>query len=155
MRYFCTDCSYIYDEALGEQELSVEPGTKMDDMSDFYCPNCEADADMFQPIVEELLYAEDPDNLTSIEKEHIPHIIHIDEKEVEISVGLEIHPMEEEHLITTVSLHDEYGDMLEEHFFEVDEDPIYVFHTEDLDSFEIRACCNQHWVWSTWIIENN
>lgn len=154
MRYFCTDCSYIYDEALGEPELDLNPGTRVEDTPDIYCPNCEAESDMFQPIIEEVIYSEDPKNLSNIEKEHIPHILHMDEKEIEISVWVEVHPMEDEHRITTIGLYDEYGEMVEEHFFEMDEDPVFVFHTEDLDFFEVRATCNQHWVWSTWVIEN-
>lgn len=132
----------------------MEPGTKIDDLSGFYCPNCEADGDMFQPIVEEVLYADTPGFLSGPEKEHIPHIIHMDEKEVEVCVGEDVHPMGDDHRITTIELYDEYGELLQEHFFEVDEDPVYVFHTEDLDEFEIRSCCTQHGVWSTGIIKN-
>lgn len=154
MRYFCIDCSYVYDEAIWEVDLWVDSGTKIDDLSGFYCPNCEAGSDMFQPIIEEVLYAENPDQLSGPEKEHIPHILHMDAREIEVSAGEDIHATWEDHRVTTMSLHDEYGDMVEEHFFEIDEDPVYVFHTEDLDSFEIRTTCNQHGVWSTWIIEN-
>gem|GEM_PF-4741835 len=62
--------------------------------------------------------------------------------------------MQEDHRIASVALYDEHGDMIEEHLFEVDEDPIYAFSVEDLDSFELRAYCNEHGVWSTGIIEN-
>jgi len=154
MRYFCTDCSYIYDEAIGDPEMSIEAGGKLEDMSEFYCSNCEAGSDMFQPIVEEILYAENPWYISGPEKEHIAHIMHIDEKEVEVCVWEDMHPSGEDHRITTIGLYDEYGDMIEEHFFEVDEDPVYVFHTEDLDEFEIRTTCIQHGTWSTGMIEN-
>ncbi len=154
MRYFCTDCSHIYDEAIGDPEMDFDAGVKIDELTEFYCPNCEASADMFQPIVEEVLYAEDPEYLSWAEREHIPHILHRDDKEVEFSIGQEVHVMWDDHRITTAVLYDEYGDVVEEHFFSVDEDPIHVFHIEDLDSFEIQASCNQHGVWSTGMIEN-
>ena len=92
MRYFCTDCSYIYDESLGENDSLVDSGTKLEDIPDFCCPDCEAQIDMFQPIVEEVLYAENSQNLSPMEKEHIPHILHIDAREVEVSAGEDIHP---------------------------------------------------------------
>ena len=60
--------------------------------------------------------------------------------------------MEQEHRITTISLYDESGDLIEEYFFQVDEDPIHVLDIEGLDMFEIRIHCNQHGVWSTGII---
>lgn len=155
MRYFCIDCSHIFDEALWERELSIEPWTKFDDLDWFYCPNCEADESMFQPIEEEILYAEDSDNLSVLESQHIPHILHFDEKEVELSVGEDVHPSDEEHRILAIWLYDEDGELVEEHFFKTDEEPLYAFDVEDLDSFEIRAACNQHGVWSTGIIEKD
>jgi len=131
-----------------------EAGRKLDDLEEFYCPNCEAGSDVFQPIVEEILYAENPWHVSGPEREHIPSIIHMDDKEVEVCTGIDMHPSGEDHRITTMWIHDEYGEIVEEHFFEVDEDPVYVFDIEDLDEFEIRATCNQHGTWSTWIIEN-
>ena len=41
MRYICDVCGYIYDEALGDKENGIEPGTKFSDLPDDYvCPLC-------------------------------------------------------------------------------------------------------------------
>ena len=154
MRYFCTDCSYIFDEANGEKDLWVEPWIKFEEMLDFYCPNCEAESDMFQPIVEEILYADDSKNLQWLERTHIPHILYMDEKEIEVSIGEEYHPMDEEHRIAILWLYDEDEELIEEYFFSVDEEPVYSFDIWGLANFEIRAYCNEHGVWSTGVIKN-
>lgn len=41
MKYVCTVCGYIYDEAEGYPEGGIEPGTKWADVpEDFQCPLC-------------------------------------------------------------------------------------------------------------------
>jgi rubredoxin len=45
MKYECY-CGYVYDEAIGEPDAGVEPGTKWDDVpDDFECPVCSAGKD--------------------------------------------------------------------------------------------------------------
>lgn len=40
-KYICTVCGYIYDEALGDPDNGVAPGTKFEDISDdWVCPLC-------------------------------------------------------------------------------------------------------------------
>ena len=40
MKYECA-CGYVYDEAAGDQEMGIEPGTKWDELpDDFACPVC-------------------------------------------------------------------------------------------------------------------
>jgi len=109
---------------------------------------------MFEPIQEEILYAEFPDYKNEIEKEHIPHITHNDGHEIEITVGEELHGMEEDHRITSLELYDEYGDRIDEIFFDERQDPVHVFDISDLDFFEVRSICNVHGVWSTGLLEN-
>jgi rubredoxin len=47
MKYGCV-CGYIYDEAAGEPENGIDPGTKWDDLSDDYvCPVCGIGKDGF------------------------------------------------------------------------------------------------------------
>jgi len=48
MKYECNLCGYIYDEAEGDPDNGIAPGTKWDDLSaDFECPLCSADKDEF------------------------------------------------------------------------------------------------------------
>jgi rubredoxin len=40
MKYECV-CGYVYDEAAGDPENGIEPGTKWDELpDDFACPVC-------------------------------------------------------------------------------------------------------------------
>lgn len=41
MKYVCTVCGYIYDEAAGDPDNGIEAGTKWDALpDDFVCPLC-------------------------------------------------------------------------------------------------------------------
>ena len=53
-KYVCALCGYVYDEAIGEPELGIKPGTKFEDLpSDFHCPRCGADKAEFYKKEEE------------------------------------------------------------------------------------------------------
>jgi rubredoxin len=42
-KYQCFFCGYIYDEAAGEPDEGIAPGTKWEDIPDgWYCPSCGA-----------------------------------------------------------------------------------------------------------------
>ncbi len=48
-RYVCTACGYVYDEAQGDPESNIAPGTKWEDVPDDYvCPLCGVGKDMFE-----------------------------------------------------------------------------------------------------------
>lgn len=48
MSYVCDVCGWEYDEALGDEELGIAPGTKWEDISeDFECPLCRAGKHLF------------------------------------------------------------------------------------------------------------
>jgi len=48
MIYVCDVCGYEYDEAAGEPDSGVEPGTKWEDVPEnFECPLCGAGKDAF------------------------------------------------------------------------------------------------------------
>ena len=41
MKYVCNVCGYVYDEAAGDPNNGIAPGTKWDDLpADFVCPLC-------------------------------------------------------------------------------------------------------------------
>ncbi|MCI8442723.1 MAG: rubredoxin [Provencibacterium sp.] len=49
MKYVCTVCGYIYDEAKGSPENGIAAGTKWEDVpEDFVCPMCGVDKSMFE-----------------------------------------------------------------------------------------------------------
>ncbi|MDD2870509.1 MAG: desulfoferrodoxin family protein [Candidatus Gracilibacteria bacterium] len=140
MKYLCTNCNYIYDTAFGDDEEEVNIGQELD-----MCPVCE-EYDTFHGIEEEVNYIDDNSRLESIEIEHFPEVI-IEGDKLVVSVGNEIHPMGEDHRIASVSLYDEYGDLIEEKYLELEEEPRVVFDFDDLDEYEIRVKCSQHGVW--------
>ena len=41
MKYICDVCDWIYDEAKGDPDNGIAPGTKFEDLpDDFVCPLC-------------------------------------------------------------------------------------------------------------------
>ena len=51
MKYVCSICGYEYDEALGDPDHGIAPGTKWEDLpDDFTCPLCAHPAEDFEPI---------------------------------------------------------------------------------------------------------
>lgn len=50
-KYECTACGYIYDEALGDPDSGIAPGTKWEDVpEDWVCPVCGVGKDSFEEI---------------------------------------------------------------------------------------------------------
>jgi len=157
MKYTCTECRYIYDEAFGDIAENIEAGKSLYDIWEtFSCPGCWSSVDSFQEIQEEVLKADNPDSLSMIESEHIPIIHHLENKPgmIEVLIWNPPHSMFPEHYIGSITLHDEDGDMIEEKTLSPDDDPVVKFDISDLDTFTVRAKCNQHGIWSTHTIEN-
>ncbi len=49
MKYICQICGYEYDEAKGDPDSGVAPGTKWEDVpEDYVCPLCGAGKDSFE-----------------------------------------------------------------------------------------------------------
>ncbi len=48
-KYVCETCGWVYDEALGDPDNGIAPGTKFEDLpDDFECPLCSAGKDAFK-----------------------------------------------------------------------------------------------------------
>lgn len=48
MKYVCTVCGYVYDEAVGDPDNGIAAGTKWEDVpEDYLCPLCGVGKDMF------------------------------------------------------------------------------------------------------------
>ena len=48
MKYVCSICGYVYDEAAGDPDNGIAPGTKFADLpDDDVCPLCGAGKDQF------------------------------------------------------------------------------------------------------------
>lgn len=48
MKYVCSVCGYVYDEAVGEPDAGIAPGTAWADVpDDFVCPVCGVGKDSF------------------------------------------------------------------------------------------------------------
>ena len=47
-KYVCDVCGYVYDEAAGDPDYGIAPGTRWEDLpEDFLCPLCGVGKDMF------------------------------------------------------------------------------------------------------------
>ncbi|BBL70553.1 rubredoxin [Methylogaea oryzae] len=47
-KYVCAACQYVYDEAVGDPDSGIAPGTRWEDVpDDWSCPDCGVDKDMF------------------------------------------------------------------------------------------------------------
>ncbi len=50
-RYECTVCGFVYDEAIGDPDNGIAPGTKWEDLPEEYtCPLCSVGKEDFQEI---------------------------------------------------------------------------------------------------------
>lgn len=141
MKYICTSCSYVFDNSVGDKEEWVEVWSELD-----CCPVCE-EFDCFQWIDEEKNYISWEDWLSSIEIDHFPEINILSDK-LEVIVWSEVHPMWENHRISSISLYDEYWDLIETKYLEIEQEPKVVFAFDDLDEFEVVVRCTQHWLWA-------
>ena len=48
-KYVCTVCGYVYDEAVGDVDNGIEPGTAWADVpEDYLCPLCGVGKDQFE-----------------------------------------------------------------------------------------------------------
>ena len=48
MKYVCDVCGWVYDEALGDPDNGIAPGTKFEELDDdFVCPVCGVGKDDF------------------------------------------------------------------------------------------------------------
>jgi len=150
MKYICTNCNYIFDEYIDDAEDTI---SEVD--NDTMCPVCH-EYDSFQWIAEQVNYAEDINNLQLHELEHIPQIDVIDEENhtIRVFVWKNEHPMESEHRLYSISLYDEYWDLVTEEFLHKEASPEAEFDVYDLDEYEIRVKCNVHWVWGRKVVKN-
>jgi len=140
MKYFCTECSYAFDGDLWDKEEWINAWDTLDK-----CPVCE-EYDCFQWVEEEVNYINSDNNLEALEIDHFPEI-EISHWKLKVIVGNEIHPMWIEHRIASVWLYDEYGDLIQTNYLELDLEAVTEFEFDDLDEFEIRVKCSTHWVW--------
>ena len=47
-KYVCDVCGWVYDEAVGDHDNNIAPGTKFEDLpDDFACPLCGVGKDSF------------------------------------------------------------------------------------------------------------
>ncbi len=139
MKFLCTSCNYIFDNDLGDKEEKIGIWETLD-----MCPVCE-EYDSFQWIEEEVNYIND-DNLGALEIDHFPEV-EIKWEKLIVTVWNEIHPMWESHRIASVSLYDEYWDLIETKYLELETEATIDFDFDNLDEFEIRIKCSLHGVW--------
>jgi len=111
------------------------------------CPGCE-ECGHFHEIEEEINIIDESNQEEYLELEHIPVINILDNSMLQVRVGRESHAMWPDHRISTISLYDEYGDLIQEEFLEEDDEAMAEFDVSDFDDIEIRVRCSLHGTWS-------
>ncbi len=153
MKYCCTNCNYVYDESMWDIDEEISPWTRFDDLGDYFaCPVCSENTDSFYMIKEEINYIENVNTVDRLELEHYP-IINIENQKLTVSVWkITLHTMWEDHYISSISLLDEYGDLIEEKFLNNTDKLKVTFDFDDYEDFEVVIRCTYHWLW--WIKVN-
>ena len=71
-KFSCTQCSYLYRPAFGEEELGIEPGTAFETVADsFSCPSCGASEEYFHAVEEFVNEPLDYDDVSEEEGQHV------------------------------------------------------------------------------------
>ena len=146
----CTICHFLYDSRVGFPDLDIGIGTSFSDVDDatFSCPQCGSSKDQFVEVVEQVVEVADPEDLTEIEAEHVPHFRSEDDVVVvEIGIPGYEHPQEAEHRIEWIEALDADGEVLEHASFNPGEAPIARFPIDLEDIGEIHASCSEHGIW--------
>ena len=54
-KYVCNVCGWVYDEAEGDADNGIAPGTKFEDLpEDFRCPLCKMPKDKFRNVAKDV-----------------------------------------------------------------------------------------------------
>lgn len=144
MKYICTSCNYIFDES---QDL-IENTNLINKIENYErCPVCD-EYDTFIWIKEEVNYLDD-NSFWFLEFDHLPIVELIDEEKqiIKVTAWKWPHSMTKDHKIISISLYDEYWDLVIEEFLYEDAQPETEFDIYDFDEYEIRIKCINHWVW--------
>ena len=141
MKYFCTSCTYTYDQWLWDIKDGIPAGTSTYEIE--YCPWC-WESNCFQWVEEEVNYCDEDQSFLAEDHEIVYKIT---DDIIEVIVADGDHGMWDDHRITTISLYDEYGDLDQSIFLDIDADPVADFDISQFDDFEIRVKCSMHWVW--------
>ena len=149
MKFACAGCMYAYDESIWEPAVGIDAGTHFDDLWDeFYCPQCEGNKIHFSLLEQEINYPLDYEELTGLESEHFPIFIDKEEDWVKVQVGERIHESHEEHYVSSVTIYDEYEEMIEEKVLLSSEEAIVEFDVDHSEIYEIRVNCISHGLWA-------
>ncbi len=148
-KFFCTECSYLYRPAFGEEEMGIPPGTPFETVSEtFRCPSCGASEEFFHAAREHVNEPLERDDLSDEEFSHVPRYRQTDSG-ILVRIGSEdvSHPDEDAHFLEWVSLVDDDGESLETKIRPVSgEDVLFEgWFLEDVN--EVRACCSIHGIW--------
>lgn len=145
-KFACTQCSYLYRPAFGEEEMEIAPGTPFESVADsFSCPSCGASEEFFHAVTE---YVNEPFDYGDLSEEEGQHVATFREtpEGIVVKIGNDDspHPNEDSHFFEWIALVDEDG---EDVAFKIRPNPSedLLFEDFERDDFaEIRVCCSVH-----------
>lgn len=145
-KYACTECSYLYRPAFGEEESEIAPGTPFESIADsFSCPSCGASEEFFHAVTEHVNEPFDYGDLSEEEGQHVATFREAPEGIV-VRIGNEDspHPNEDSHFFEWVALVDEDGEDVAVKLRPAPAEDILFEDFERDDFHEIRVCCSVH-----------
>jgi rubredoxin len=150
-KYHCTNCSYVYNPYIGEEEQWIDPWTDFDDIDEnWHCPSCNEPKDSFIELMETIHESSNIDDLFPQEESHIPFYWESDNRLfVRIWSEDEIFVQDDVHFVEYIWIYDDSWDVLDIKDFP-NSDEVTEFEIPDNDDYEVRASCTLHWVWR-WI----
>lgn len=147
-KFHCTNCSYVYNPFLWDEESEVESWTAFDELHDnWHCPVCSENKEFFVEIPENIHDFKKFEELLPEEIRHTPFYY---EKDWKIIISIwtedESFSQDEVHFIEYVGLF--YNDWEIIDYIKLPEnlDEI-IFDLDNIDEYEVRASCSLHWVW--------
>lgn len=146
-KYLCTDCRYIYNPYLWDEEQEIEAWVEFYSIDENWtCPICGSPKDLFIEYEQGINIISQEDNLIPQEEAHIPFYKEENNKVI-IQVWTEDEPyvQDDVHFVEYIWIYDLDWELLDIIDFPDIENEIEFEIPED--DYIIRMSCSEHWIW--------
>lgn len=150
LKYLCTNCRYIYNPYMWDEEQEIDAWTDFSLIhEDWFCPVCSWLKDDFIELVDQINIPWRIDELLPQEEQHTPfYREEWDKLFVRIGTEDEQFVQDDVHFVEYIWIYDEYWEEIDRRDFpDIEEEIEFELPNED---YEVRSSCTLHWVWE-WI----